>query len=498
MQNSPGSDRPSLDRRFRLGIVVGMVGVGVATIAAIFRGIGEMPLLGKVSLIALYIALGVVFVAATGTLRRQNVRLSGAEAKFRSLVEQVPVVVYMDAVDDISSALYVSPRYEHLLGYTPAERLADPELWSRCLHPADREWVLSELRRVSGAKEPWHCEYRLIAKDGSVVWVRDEATIIHDQEGRALFWQGVMVDITPAKRAEAELLRKEAILDSAAFAADRFLRTPGWRDCVNEVLQRLGEAAGVSRVYIFENHVDANGELLMSGRFEWAAPGIQPSIDDEGNQSWPYSDGYEGWLEILGEGQVLHGPAGEFEGAARKDLLEEGVLSAAFVPIFAGDEWWGYIGFDDCETERQWSVSEIDALKVAAGALGAAIGRHRAEEAQHEIDVRYRALVEQIPAIVYIDVVDETMSSSYVSPQISSLLGISPEDYIADPDCWYKHLHPEDKEKALGEYLRGRDAGESFTFEYRLVAQDGSIVWFRDSAVVITDAEGNPSFVHGV
>ncbi|MDP9295694.1 MAG: PAS domain-containing protein, partial [Actinomycetota bacterium] len=426
MQTSPGSDRPGLDRRFRLGIVFGMIGVGVATVAAIFRGIGEMPPLGKVSLIALYIALGVVFFAGTGTLRRQNARLSGAEAKFRNLVEQVPVVVYMDAVDDISSALYVSPRYEQLLGYTAAERLADPELWSRSLHPADREWVLGELRRVSGTKEPWHCEYRLIAKDGSVVWVRDEATIVHDEEGRALFWQGVMVDITPAKCAEEELLRKEAILDSAAFAADRFLRTPGWHDCVDEVLQRLGEGAGVSRVYIFENHVDAGGELLMSGRFEWTASGIQPTIDDDGNQSWPYSDGYEGWLEILGKGQVLSGTARQFEGVEREDLLEEGVLSAAFVPIFAGDEWWGYIGFDDCVTERKWSVSEIDALKVAAGALGAAIGRHRAEEAQRETDVRYRALVEQIPAIVYIDVVDETMSSSYVSPQISTLLGISP------------------------------------------------------------------------
>jgi diguanylate cyclase (GGDEF)-like protein/PAS domain S-box-containing protein len=127
--------------------------------------------------------------------------------------------------------------------------------------------------------------------------------------------------------------------------------------------------------------------------------------------------------------------------------------------------------------------------------------RHELEQTQHELlrtQAKYRALVEQIPAIVYIDVVDEDMSTSYVSPQIEDLLGITPEEYIADPDLWYKHLHPDDKERALAEYLRGRDSGEAFTFEYRLCSRSGRTVWFRDSAVVVRDAEGRPSFVHGV
>ncbi|MFL5737948.1 MAG: PAS domain-containing protein, partial [Actinomycetota bacterium] len=464
---SPASDGASSDRRFRLGLLIALAAVGIATVAAILRGIGDMPVLSKVALGALYAAFAVVVVSTVPTFRGQRRRLSDAEAQYRSLVEQVPVVVYMDAVDDISSPLYVSPRYKELLGYTPGERLADPELWTRALHPSDRDWVLTELHRVSGTMEPWHSQYRLIAKDGSTVWVRDEATIVRDDEGRALFWQGVLVDVTPAKTAEAALLRKESILDAAAFTADRFLRAEDWRDCVDEVLRRVGEATAASRVYIFENHPGDDGELLMSGRYEWVADGIRSTIEDEGNQNWPYAQGYEAWPETLGHGEVVCGLAEDFGGEQTVDFAEEGILSAAIVPIFAGDEWWGYIGFDDCVEPREWSASEVDALKVAAGALGAAIGRHRAEEARREADVRYRALVEQIPAIVYIDVVDETMSTSYVSPQITTLLGVRPEEYIADPDCWYKHLHPEDKERALAEYLRGRDAGESFTFEYR-------------------------------
>ncbi len=134
-----------------------------------------------------------------------------------------------------------------------------------------------------------------------------------------------------------------------------------------------------------------------------------------------------------------------------------------------------------------------------ASLLGALVTElRRTDEELREADAKYRALVEQIPAIVYVDVADESMSTAYVSPQIKDLLGITPEEYIADPDLWYKHLHPDDKERALATYLAGRDSGEPFTFEYRLLARDGRVVWFRDSAVVVKDADGRPAFIHGV
>jgi diguanylate cyclase (GGDEF)-like protein/PAS domain S-box-containing protein len=120
--------------------------------------------------------------------------------------------------------------------------------------------------------------------------------------------------------------------------------------------------------------------------------------------------------------------------------------------------------------------------------------RQQLEEAEQ----KYGALVEQIPAIVYIDVADESMSTSYVSPQIHGLLGITPQEYEADPDMWFKHLHPDDRDRALAAYLEGRSSGEPFTFEYRLIARDGRVVWFSDSAIAVTDADGVPLFVHGV
>jgi len=120
------------------------------------------------------------------------------------------------------------------------------------------------------------------------------------------------------------------------------------------------------------------------------------------------------------------------------------------------------------------------------------------QRALADAQARYGALVEQIPAIVYVDVVDEQMSTSYVSPQIQEILGYSPQEYVEDPELWQRILHADDRDRAMDTYLAGRSSGEPFTFEYRLIARDGHEVWFRDSAVVVRNPDGDPSFVHGV
>jgi diguanylate cyclase (GGDEF)-like protein/PAS domain S-box-containing protein len=122
----------------------------------------------------------------------------------------------------------------------------------------------------------------------------------------------------------------------------------------------------------------------------------------------------------------------------------------------------------------------------------------RTERALIEAEEKYGSLVEQIPAIVYVDAADDWMTTTYVSPQIEELLGITPQEYMDDPDLWNKHLHPQDREEALATYQRGRDRGQPFTFEYRLIARDGRVVWFRDSAIVLHDEDGRPACIQGV
>ncbi len=123
-----------------------------------------------------------------------------------------------------------------------------------------------------------------------------------------------------------------------------------------------------------------------------------------------------------------------------------------------------------------------------------AMTQHQLQEAQ----TKFGALVEQIPAIVYTDLADEHWTTTYVSPQIESLLGYTPEEYVGDSDLWGRMLHPDDREATLDGYERGRDADGRFVLEYRLIARDGRVLWFRDSAIVLPDAEGRPQLVQGV
>jgi len=129
----------------------------------------------------------------------------GAERRYRALIEQIPVVTFMAAMDETIHDLYVSPQIESLLGFSQEEWLADPFLWFNQLHPDDREAWQREFGRTCTTGVQFRSEYRLMARDGRVVWIHGECQLIRDESGRPLFLQGVAYDITESKRAQAAL-----------------------------------------------------------------------------------------------------------------------------------------------------------------------------------------------------------------------------------------------------------------------------------------------------
>jgi len=144
-----------------------------------------------------------------GSTLEANIRhLRGAEERYRALVEHIPVVTYTYAAspNEVANTLYVSPQIEPLVGFTPQEWTSDPELWSKQLHPEDRDRVFLEYTRACTSSEPFYSEYRLYTRDGRIVWVRDNARVTPGPDGNAHLMQGVMLDITAQKRAE-EMLR---------------------------------------------------------------------------------------------------------------------------------------------------------------------------------------------------------------------------------------------------------------------------------------------------
>jgi PAS domain S-box-containing protein len=117
----------------------------------------------------------------------------------------------------------MSPQYETILGYPSESQMVDEEHWLRTLHPEDRERVLAEEVRTDQSGEPFKVEYRVIAGDGRVVWVRDEATLVRDEEGHPLYWLGVRYDVTEQKREARERERLEQELRIARLIQQTLL-----------------------------------------------------------------------------------------------------------------------------------------------------------------------------------------------------------------------------------------------------------------------------------
>jgi len=136
-----------------------------------------------------------------------------AETKYQLLVERLPMIVYLSPLDNMQYTTYVSPQIETILGFTPDEWLADPKFWQTRLHPNDREEVITSVEQSGQTAESSEMEYRMLARDGHLVWFHDQTVLVRDDRDKPLHWQGIKVDITKRKQAEEEILKLNAELE---------------------------------------------------------------------------------------------------------------------------------------------------------------------------------------------------------------------------------------------------------------------------------------------
>jgi GAF domain-containing protein len=193
-------------------------------------------------------------------------------------------------------------------------------------------------------------------------------------------------EVADRRSVAAELARREAMLETIGYAATRIVGSGDWQAGIQDLLARLGKAAEVDRVTLFETHRGADNEVVQSCRYDWCVSALRPISGDGRYQNMPIKDPdtpdddeFDDWSRRRRRGEVIQTVRSATTGYTREVFEEHGTLSFLSVPLTAGGRWWGFLGFDDCRTERAWTDVEIDVLRTAAALIAGAIERQQSE-----------------------------------------------------------------------------------------------------------------------
>ena len=381
-------------------------------------------------------------------------QLRSAEDRFRVLIEQMPAVTYTHTVDSSGTRSvamdYVSPQVESLAGYPAESWLGTTDFYRQIVHPDDLDRLRAAAERSDADGSPTVIDYRIIRPDSSVVWVREEALLISNTPGRSPYWQGFMLNVTERKEAETQLRQAEeryrALVEH--IPAIIYAEPIPWDPAKWYVSPQVQEYLGYSPSQWQQHESFWKDRIHPEDHDRVVAANIHSNGTGE-----PFLQEYR--FRRSDDSYVwLHDEAVRVNDADGNPLFWQGV----FV--------------------------DIDA-------------RRAAEAQQRQAEVRFRTLVEHMPAIVYAQGLTPRTDELYLSPQVQAILGYSDTEFRSTLDFWKDHLHPEDRERALAESRRTDQTGEAYVEEYRLRAADGSYRWMHDEAALVRDEDGTPLYWQG-
>ena len=312
-------------------------------------------------------------------------QISSGGEDYRHLVERLPAIVYASELGEHGRWRYVSPQVEEILGYSPEAWKSDPGLWAKLVHPEDRARALSqETRETLGDRNPPPIDYRMITRDGEVIWILDEAVLEPDEHGVPI-WHGVLYDITERKIAEQELQRAAAQQAVVAQLGERALKDGDPDSLMRAAVSLIEAVEGVDGACIWE--------VGRDGRRLGLRAGLEDEVSGAGRRVSAARDSHAGATLESGLHVIVADWSAEQRFAMPPVLRVLGFASSLAVMIDGKDHPFGVLDVHSSEPNR-FGPQDVHFLQAAANVLAEAIERHIADQA-----LRHRVLHDSLTGL---------------------------------------------------------------------------------------------------
>jgi diguanylate cyclase (GGDEF)-like protein/PAS domain S-box-containing protein len=311
--------------------------------------------------------------------------IAGAGEDYRRLIERLPAIVYACEQGERGRWRYVSPQIEEILGYSPEEWMADPGLWGRQLHPDDRERALAQENGEGGEEggaPP--IDYRMVTRDGSTVWILDEAVLEPDERGIPV-WHGVLYDITERKIAEQELRRAATQQATVALLGRQALQDGDPVRLRKTATALMTEIEGVEAACVWGASREGRRLHLRAG-LEGQAAGAERRVSAA-------RDSHAGAALESGLHVIVDDWSSERRFSMPPALRVMGVRSSLAVPIAGKERPFGVLDVHSTESSR-FTPQDVHFVQASANVLADASERHTADEA-----LRYRVLHDSLTGL---------------------------------------------------------------------------------------------------
>ena len=409
--------------------------------------------------------------------KRKNIEknLEYSEAKYKAVVDNAFEGIIIVTLD--GKILFGNQSIIKILEFNSAEEIIGRNVFEFLTEDSKKK-AINDFSNVAKGIDAYIAEYEGITSKGNKIWLESIGKLI-DYDGQKADIVSLK-DITQLKITGEDSKRKEKLIEAISNISQMLLN----EDDIDIAFDRLTEIIGVAseqdRVYIIEAFINPeNGNTILNQSFEWVKEGISKELHNKDFQNFDLTEYDDSFLLLFENNQYVNYLTKDLPENLKEKLEVQDIKSILLIPILIENQFWGLIGFDNCQSEYIWSNSDLDAFRSIGSIIGNFIKRKSDEQNLKDNELKYRLLAENSSDVIW--TLDINGKYKYVSPSVYKLRGITANENMQE--SFDEALSPESTVYANELFknaisrIKNQEKPEPVVFCMEQKCKDGSYVW---------------------